>query len=211
MSRAGKVSVIGAGGHAKVVISTLQAAGIDVEAVLDDRPEARGQRVLGVSVAGPVSDLKRQRRRRAVLGIGDNAIRKRLAAELAELSWVSAVHPGAIVHESAIIGEGAVVFAGAVIQPGVTVGRHAIVNTGATVDHDCVLGDFSHVGPGAHLSGNTTMGEGAFLGTGAATKQGVRIGAWTTVGVGGVVVRDLPDGVIAVGVPARPVRASQRD
>lgn len=196
--------VVGAGGHGKVAVSTLQAAGLAVEGVYDDDPGRQGQAILGVPIRGPVSLLQEQAGARAVLAVGDNAVRKRLVQDLAGLVWVSVVHPQATVHQSVKLAEGTVVFAGAVVQPGAVVGRHAIVNTGATVDHDCVLGEFSHVGPGAHLSGGTVLGEGAFLGTGSATRQGVTIGAWTTVGVGGVVVRDLPAGVIAVGVPARP-------
>ena len=200
------MSVIGAGGHGKVVVSTLQAAGLMVDAVYDDDSAKHGRRVLGIPVLGPVRQLRGKTGARAVIAVGDNGVRKRLTQELEGLVWVSVIHPRAVVHESVLVGEGAVVFAGAVIQPEAVVGRHAIVNSAASVDHDCVLGDFSHVGPGAHLSGATVLGEGAFLGTASGTKEGVRVGAWTTVGVGGVVVRDLPERVVAVGVPARPLR-----
>ena len=83
------------------------------------------------------------------------------------------------------------------------VGVHAIVNTSASVDHECVLGDYSQVTPGVHLGGNVTIGEGAFLGVGAAAIPGVTIGAWSIVGAGAVVVSDLPERILAVGVPAR--------
>mgnify|MGYP003515698800 CR=1 FL=1 len=36
---------------------------------------------------------------------------------------------------------------------------------------------------------------------------GVRVGAWATIGAGAAVVHDIPDGVLAVGVPARSVVA----
>ena len=41
------------------------------------------------------------------------------------------------------------------------------------------------------------------LGIGSVAIPGVRIGAWTTVGAGAAVVRDVPDRVVAMGVPAR--------
>ncbi len=197
------VLVVGAGGHAKVVIATLQAAGHSVAGVLDDAPEMEGRSVLGVPVVGETRRL-RIHEGPAVLAIGSNPVRKRLADAYPHVSWLSVIHPRAIVHESARIGAGTVVFAGAVVQPEAVIGRHVIVNTGATVDHDGRLADFVHVAPGVHLSGNVTVEEGGFLGVGASAAPGVTVGAWGTVGAGGVVIHDLPPNATSIGIPARP-------
>ena len=199
------VLVVGAGGHAKVVIATLRAAGRAVAGVLDDDPERRGASFLGVSVLGATERLA-QHEGDAVLAIGSNAVRRRIADAFPDVRWTAAVHPSATVHSSVDIGAGAVVFAGAVVQPDSRIGRHAIVNTAATVDHDSAVGDFAHLAPGVHLAGAVTVGEGAFLGIGVVAVPGVAVGAWATVGAGGVVVRDLAPKVVAVGVPARPRR-----
>ncbi len=197
-----EVVVIGAGGHAKVVISTLQAAGWQVNAVLDDRPQKWGSEIFGVPVRGPISAALEMPESGAVIAIGDNASRRRLAQEL-RLRWITAVHPAAVVHASVRLGAGTVVFAGAVIQPDASVGAHVIINTAATVDHDCVLGDFAQLAPGAHLAGEVRIEEGAFLGVGTSVIPGKCVGAWTTVGAGAAVVTDIPGGVVAMGVPAR--------
>jgi maltose O-acetyltransferase len=52
-----------------------------------------------------------------------------------------------------------------------------------------------------------TIGDNAWLGGGVIVGPGVTIGANTVVGAGAVVMRDLPPSVLAVGVPARVVRA----
>lgn len=206
------VAVIGAGGHAKVVISTLQAAGHIVSAVFDDDRTKLGTALLGVPVRGPVSDVL-ECHRRAVIAIGKNSIREELSKQLdqfGQIEWVAAVHPAAYVHQSVKVGPGAVVFAGAVIQPDATVGAHSIINTGATVDHDCIIGDFVHIAPGVHLAGGVRVGRGAFLGIGAAVIPYRSIGEWTIVGAGGLVIHDAPARLTLVGVPAVPLRKSER-
>lgn len=203
MSPAGVVVVIGAGGHAKVVISTLRAAGHEVAAVFDDDPAKWGTRVLGVEVVGGVGAIAEHPYAHGVVAIGDNRVRRAVAGKVG-LRWVTAVHPGAHVDASAAIGPGSVVFAGAVVQPGAVIGGHVVVNTGVIVEHDCALGDFSQAASGTTLAGGVQVGEGAMLGVGTAVIPGVRIGPWATVGAGSVVVRDLPGGVVAYGVPARP-------
>jgi sugar O-acyltransferase (sialic acid O-acetyltransferase NeuD family) len=196
----GGVVVIGAGGHAKVVIATLLDAGYAVGLILDDNTARQGEKILDVPIDGPISKAKEGRN--AVLAIGDNSVRRTLAESL-KLQWISVVHPTAYVHPSVRIGHGVVVFAGALIQPDATVGDHVIVNTGASIDHDCSVDDYVHIAPGCKLAGNVKVGEGTFLGIGSSVIPNKRIGSWTTVGAGGVVVSDLPNRVIAVGVPAR--------
>jgi acetyltransferase-like isoleucine patch superfamily enzyme len=50
------------------------------------------------------------------------------------------------------------------------------------------------------------LGDNVWLGTGVKVLDGVRIGSDVVVGANAVVTEDLPDGSVAVGVPARVVR-----
>jgi sugar O-acyltransferase (sialic acid O-acetyltransferase NeuD family) len=197
--------VVGAGGHAKVVIATLQAAGHAVGAAYDDDSAKWGLTLLGVPVAGKIGDLPRGDHE-VVLAIGDNRARQEVASRLDAMGvrWGTAIHPAAFVHPSVVVGAGSVVFAHATIQPDTVLGRHVIINTGASVDHDCVLGDHVHVAPGVRLAGNVTLEDGVFMGIASAAIPGIRVGAWATVGAGGVVTRSIASDQIAVGVPARP-------
>jgi len=201
-----KLYIIGAGGHAKVVLSTVLEAGLSVDGLFDDDPKKQGIDIMGIPVIGRISDARKRGPACGILAIGDNRTRYRLAQELSEWEWLPVVHPKAYVHPSVRLGPGTVVFAGAIVQPGVRVGAHIIINTGATVDHDCLVGDFVHIAPGAHLAGSVTIGEGALIGIGAVVLPGIKVGAWAVVGAGAVVVEDVPPHVTVVGVPAKPLK-----
>ena len=196
------VVVIGAGGHGKVVVSTLQSAGVPVDAVYDDDCRLWGKHGLGVPIRGPVAELLMSHDLAGVIGIGNNAVRQRLS-ELLPLTWLTTIHPRAFVHPSVVLGRGTVVFAGAVIQPDVIVGEHTIVNTMASLDHDCRIGNFVAVGPGTHLSGTVSLGDRSFLGTGCSVMPNLQIADDVTVGAGTVVIRDLPRGCTLVGSTPR--------
>lgn len=203
-----EVVVIGAGGHGKVIVSLLQELGFKVTVVLDDDPARWGMKILGVPVNGPTEDFLKKSNREAVIGIGDNTTRRKVAKDSQGTRWITAVHPYSWVHPSVRIGEGSVVFAGTVIQPDTVIGRHCIINTGATIDHDCRIGDGVHIAPGCHLAGGVTIGDGSFLGVGVSVIPGCVIGKGSIVGAGATVISDLPDLVVAVGTPARPKRST---
>jgi len=202
-TEAGPVSIIGAGGHATVVASTLLAAGYQVDGFYADDPAMMGKEILGFPVKGPIAALKSTGATRALLGIGSNEARKRLAGEL-QLDWVTAVHPLAYVDPSATLGPGTVVCAGAIVQPGATIGAHVILNTKASADHHTSVGDFAHIAV-AHLAGGASIGEGVFLALHSVVLPKVTVGPWATVGAGAVVTKDVAENATVVGAPARPL------
>ena len=187
--------LFGASGHAKVIMDILTASGEKIDALIDDNEkvnELNGYKVLhGVTDASPI-----------IVSIGVNAIRKKVVEKLTG-EFGTAIHPSAIVSPSAKIGEGTVVMAGAIINADAVIGKHCIINTGASVDHECVIGDYCHIAPHATLCGQVHVGEGSMVGVGACVIPCKNIGSWCTIGAGAAVVKDIPDGVTAVGVPAK--------
>ncbi len=204
------VYVLGAGGHAKVVLSTLIAQGVPVMCALDDSPAKWGQYIYDVPILGPI-EIYLDKIRKAIIAIGANSVRKQMAQRLSNVEWISAIHPQAYVDKTAIIGGGTVVFAGAVVQPDAQIGEHAIINTSASVDHDCQIGSYVHIAPGVRLTGGVHIGEGALIGAGAVVLPELKVGEWSIIGAGAVVTRDIPPYSVAVGVPAKVIRRIEHD
>lgn len=205
-----KIFVLGASGHAKVIIDIVKCAsretGEEVEIeIYDDNPSLLGETILGYPVAGRITGLADNDGQEAVIAIGNNRIRKKIAQEH-RFNYRSFIHPNSVVAEDVMIGEGTVIMAGAIVNSGSVIGKHCIVNTAATVDHDNKIGDFVHISPGAHLAGTVEVDELSWIGTGANVKNNVTIGEGIQIGAGGVVISDLLQPGTYVGVPVRKIK-----
>lgn len=195
--------IAGTGGFGRETLDAVIAGWATAAAFLDEiNPDGV---VRGLPVRHPDSA---EEGNEFVVGIADPSVRRRLVGALEKqgLRARTVVHPRAAVAPETHLGPGCVVLANAYVSSSVTLGAHVQVNYNATVGHDCVLEDFVSVYPGANVGGNVTIGAGATIGSGAVVRDRLEIGAGTFVGAGAVVVSDLPEGVVAYGVPARAVR-----
>jgi sugar O-acyltransferase (sialic acid O-acetyltransferase NeuD family) len=212
------VVIIGAGGHGAVVADILlrmRESGdrIEVVAFIDDDESLEGTQVLALRViTGGLHALRTIEHDAAIVAIGDNTIRYRIGEELRRSGTLLAIarHPASVVAPSVDLGPGTVVCAGAVVNPMTRIGTSVIVNTHASVDHHNSIGDCVHLAPGVHLGGNVAVGDETLVGIGSTVLPGITIGAGSIIGAGSVVTRDITDGVLALGAPAKVRRRGGR-
>lgn len=195
------VIVLGAGGHAKVLIDGLRRAGHAVAGVCAPELAPGDAGPLGVPAIGGEAELARLDRSQHLLAnglgsVGKTDLRREVFERWNAAGWrfATLVHPSATVGEACQLAEGVQIMAGAVLQCAVQVGKNTIINTSASIDHDCRIGEHVHIAPGVVLSGNVTVGSRSHLGTGAVVIQGVSIGEDALVGAGAVVTRAIAAG-----------------
>jgi sugar O-acyltransferase (sialic acid O-acetyltransferase NeuD family) len=201
--------IIGAGGHAQVVIDAVQEQGIYNIVGLVDQSEKQLGNLMGYEIKRELSEFETCN---FFVAIGDNRIRMRLFEDALAQGWTPAtiIHPSASVSKYATIAAGTIICAGGIMGVHATVGSNSIINTSATVDHECRVGSHAHLAVGAHMTGNSRVEDGTFVGAGAVLIPGVAVGAWSTVGAGAVVLGNIKSGVTAVGLPARAIEPAKK-
>lgn len=212
MNETHPVVLLGAGGHAKVLLDVIRLRGHSILGVC--APELQpGTQWEGIEVLGNDAVLKALDPDQICLvnGVGlvpRSTARRRVQETFSEkgYQWLTLEHPSSLRAAGGIIEDGVQLMASVTVQPGYRFGAGVIVNTGAVVDHDCQLGEHVFVGPGAVLCGGVKTGRGVFIGAGAVILPQVEIGDDTIIGAGAIVTRSVKAGCMAVGNPARIVK-----
>jgi sugar O-acyltransferase (sialic acid O-acetyltransferase NeuD family) len=209
--------VVGASGHAKVVIDVIEQQGCHNIVGLIDTFKEPGTTVMGYHVIGREDCipglLAAGEITGGIIAIGHNWVRCQMAQRIRERApgfpFVNAIHPSARIAREVVLGLGVAIMAGVSINPGTRIGDFCFLNTNSSVDHDNTLGEFSCLQPNAATGGNVGIGAFSAVSMGASVIHGVTIGSHTVVGAGSTVLSDIPDFVVAYGTPCRVIRRRQ--
>lgn len=140
--------------------------------------------------------------------IGSNGIRQKVVDFIIahDLNQTTLIDASAIVSSLATIGLSTLLAPGTVVNSMAHIGNGCIINTSAIVEHESKIGNFTHLAPGVVLAGNVRIGNNVFLGANSVVKQGITIGDNAIIGAGAVVLKDVPNGEVWVGNPAKRLR-----
>lgn len=183
MTQTSTLILLGAGGHAKVVLAMARAAGLSVRGVC--APEFRTTGLAdwyGVPALGDETVLLEMDPAQVQLinGVGQlpRSCARRIVFEKFKsmgFDFQILIHPNAWVAPDVKLASGVQIMAGAIVQPGCEIGENSVINTGAQVDHDCSISHNVHIAPGAVLCGGVSVGNNAFVGARAVVVQNVQI------------------------------------
>ncbi len=210
--------IIGASGFAREVAWLVERINMssptwNLLGFVENDPELLGKIVNGYPVLGRDEELATHPDAYTVCAVGAAKVRRRIIDKVKSLSpsqkYATLIDPS--VEKSALvkIGEGSIICAHCLLTVNIEIGSHVIINLDCTVGHDAIIEDFVTVYPSANISGITRIGEGSELGTGMQIIQGKTVGRNSIIGAGAVVVKDIPENCVAVGAPAKPIKANE--
>lgn len=191
------IFILGSGGFARELGVYFQTTSSATILFVDDN--TTGPDVISTSKYQELIKLNNPRFA-SIMGTGKPDLKAKMLSQI-EGRIINFKYPNATILSD--IGEGSVVAPSAVIAPYCNIGKHVLINYCASIGHNTIIEDLAVVSPNASVGGFCKIGRGAYVGAGANIREHITIGANAVVGMGAVVVKDVPDGVTAVGVPAR--------
>lgn len=212
------IVIIGAGGFGREVAQLIE----EINAVkktwnflgfIDETPEKQNTIINDSPVLGDLSWFKANNKNDlyAAIAIGNPKDKMKLInrAKACDINFANLIHPDACVSKFAELGKGCIICRNTILSVNTKVGDYVSINPYSGIGHDTFIEDFVSLYWNVTLSGNVRICEGCEIGSKAVVIPKKTIGKWTTVGAGAVVVSDLPENCVAVGVPAKPIKNSK--
>lgn len=154
------------------------------------------------------SELMKEREKNdieVVVAVGEPSVRELMYRKVKDegIRLTTLIHPGVYIDETTTIGEGVVIAEGVTITANVEIGANTYIQPHAVIGHDIKIGQHTVIGSNCQIGGGDYIGDRVFMGFLSGTTDHISIGNDSIISAGAIVFKELPEGVIAVGNPAR--------
>ena len=200
--------VFGANGFAKQLLPTLVDLKTEVVFLDQDRSNST---LYKYPIIHKVEDVDAffQKDNQFTLGVGNPRLRKKLSEILenrgGRLAGLQNKH-SMVSDIETYLDESVQFLQSTIVESFVQIGKGTLLNIGAKVCHDSKVGAFCEIGPNVTIAGGCTIGNGCSFGASATVIPNIRIGNNVTIGAGAVVINDIPDNCVVVGVPGKIIK-----
>lgn len=149
--------IYGATAHAKIVVETAEELQIEIGGLIDKSLIIEDVFDYTVSLQHEVKNEDEQ----FFIAIRNAGLRQRTVTEKLDCTYISLIHPKAIVSKRAEIGEGTIILPGAYIAPDVQIGNHCIIGANAVIESNTIIEDFVNLGANTSIASNVLIGKGS--------------------------------------------------
>lgn len=203
--------IIGASGFGREVLQWVKDINKkekqwNVLGFIDDNLNALDGYECDCKVIGRIQDWNPKVNENFVIAIANPSIKERVVNEIEAkgASFVSIIHPTALIGEFNQIGKGIVVYPYARINVNTKIGNFVSLLS-STIGHDAEIGDFSTVCGACSVNGHVLVGKKVFVGSHVVVAPGKKIGDNAFVGNGSVVISNIKANTHVFGNPAKKI------
>ncbi len=207
-----KLLIIGAGSVGKFIAYNINqfTQPFEIIGFLDDDASKHDTIIADVPVLGVVDKLQEFSGKdiAIVWGIAFPSIKKKMFDKYQNLSFhfPNFISKNAWISEAVTFGKGCIIYPGTTINYETTIEDFVVINMNCSLGHNCSIQSFSSLAPAVSLAGNTSIGCSVEMGIGSSTVQGVIINDNATVGGQAMVVSNISNADIVVGIPAKSIK-----
>jgi sugar O-acyltransferase (sialic acid O-acetyltransferase NeuD family) len=208
------IVLFGGGNQVHYTLDIIQKQGLyNVVGIIDSVHDVGTER-FGYKIIGRQEDIKSLIEEygieAGIITIGDNWIRYYISEQVKSLvkdfEFVNAIHPSVVIGNNVQIGTGVVVMAGVIINPMAKIGNHTFFATGCQIEHDCTIDDYASVSAGSVLGGYVHIKKYSAVTLGVTILDRITIGQNSVIGSGSLVIKNVPDNILAYGNPSKNIR-----
>lgn len=205
-----KLIIIGAGGVGGFLAFNLRHLENQYTLIgfLDDNKDIVGKSKFSYPILGTLEQIQDYRDCVFLIGIAFPKIKQKIVNKLAllNLEYINYISPNAYISDGVVIGKGVIIYPNSFVDHHCNVGDFVTINTCCSVGHDCKLDNYVTLAPNVALAGYTQCLQCSDIGIGAKTRQNVIIGKNAVVGGQAMVLNDIPNSAVVVGIPAKPIK-----
>ena len=179
-------------------------------AFLDDDAKLHNQLTYGIPVAGFLKDWQMFPNAQFVMAIGSYKTRLVRHQILERLKiprdrFFSLIHPSAIAYAGSPFGAGNIIHPSVIFMGETKIGDFVIAMPQALVQGFSIIGKGVMLSPASCTSAYVSIGPFSHIGTGSFIAPGVKIGAGVQIIAGSYLFKDISDGIVCGGNPARSI------
>lgn len=207
------IFIIGAGGVGKEVAYIIEEINKknptwNILGFIDDNNEIENSYINGYKVIGNVEYLKKHFNKvYVIIAIADYKIKRNIEKQLKDkFKFATLIHPNVNIHPTVKVGNGTIIYPGVIITTNICIGNHVIISPKCGIGHDAIINDYTSLLWNVNISGHNKIGIGCLIGSGATIIQNKIVGDFSIIGAGSVVIEDIKNSTVNVGVPTREVK-----